>query len=313
MPAMHLFVTGATGVIGRRAIPMLLGAGHQVTAAGRSTDRLRQLERLGASPIVLDLFDGDAVRRAVAGHDAVINLATHIPSTTFRQFLRSSWKEMDRIRTEGSAILVDAAVAAGVGRFVQESFAPIYPECGDRWIHEDEPLQPVRYNRSVLDAEASVERFARSGGAGIALRFAAFYGSHDRFTDDVFKSARRGWLPLPGRPEAFFSMVNHEDAASAVVAALDVPSGSYNVVDDEPLTRRQFGDVLAELLNVRSPRLPPRWMVRFMGGLGEMFARSLRISNSKLKSATGWVPKYPTAKAGWLAALKSERDGESKG
>ena len=51
---------------------------------------------------------------------------------------------------------------------------------------------------------------------------------------------QRGWLPIFGRPEGFFSMVNHEDAAAAVVAALKAPSGNYNVVDDEPLTRRSW-------------------------------------------------------------------------
>ncbi len=289
-------------MIGRRAIPLLVRAGHEVTGAGRSLESLRELERVGASSIVLDLFDRVAVRQAVAGKDVVVNLATHVPSTTFRQFLYGSWKEMNRIRTQGSQLLVDAAMAAGVRGFVQESFAPVYPDSGDRWIHENVPLQPVRYNRSVLDAEASVDRFAKSGGAGVALRFAFFYGSHDGFTHDVLRYVRRGWLPLLGRPDGFFSMVNHEDAASAVVAALDAPSGAYNVVDDEPLTRRQFGDALARMQRVRPPRLPPRWIIRFTGSLGTMMARSLRISNDRLKSATSWVLKYPTVESGWSAA-----------
>jgi nucleoside-diphosphate-sugar epimerase len=309
---MRVFVTGATGVIGRRAIPLLLRAGHRVTAAVRSPDRVHVLERLGASALALDLFDADAVRLAMVGHDTVINLATHVPSGTLRQFVPGAWKEMDCIRKEGSALLADAAIAAGARRFVQESFAPIYPDCGDRWIREDTPPEPARYNRTVLFAEASAERFARSDRIGIALRFAFLYGSEDRFTNNVFRYVRHGWLPILGRPEGFYSMVNHEDAASAVVAALDAPSGIYNVVDDEPLTRHEFGDALAEMLNVRSPRLPPVWLVTFTGGLGETIARSLRISNSKLKKETDWTPQYPTARTGWLAALRARTHPEAE-
>jgi nucleoside-diphosphate-sugar epimerase len=300
---MRIFVTGATGVIGSRAIPMLVDAGHTVTAAGRSANSLRRLEGPAVSTVVLDLFDVDAVRRAVAGHDAVVNLATHVPTSTFRQFLRSSWREMDRIRTQGSSILVDAAKEAGVTRFIQESFAPIYQDCGSQWIHETVPREPVRYNRSVLDAETSVQRFAEGGGAGVALRFAFFYGPHDAFTSEVITYVRRGWLPVPGQPDAFFPLVHHASAAAAVVAALDAPSGAYNVVDNEPLTRRQLGDTLAARLGTRPPRLPPTWMTPIMGGLGKMLARSLRISNEKLRSSTAWSPLYPTTAAGWMSVV----------
>jgi nucleoside-diphosphate-sugar epimerase len=301
--AMRVFVTGATGVIGRRAVPLLVGAGHQVTAVGRSRERLALLADRGASVVALDLFDQDAVGRAVRGHDAIVNLATHIPKPVYRQFLRSSWKEMDRIRREASAILVDAALAAKVGRFVQESFAPIYPDRGEQWIAEDTPLEPVRYNRSVLDAEVSVDRFNRSGGAGVVLRFAFFYGPNDSFTKEVLKSVRRGWLPLLGPPEAFFSMVHHADAATAVVAALGAAPGRYNVVDSNPLTHRQLGDMVAQLLHVRPPRLPPTWIVPLTGGLGRMMARSIRMSNAKLSSATGWAPSYSTAADGWSTLI----------
>jgi 2-alkyl-3-oxoalkanoate reductase len=76
---MCIFVTGATGVIGRRVVPLLVAAGHQVTALGRTSEQYARLERQGAAPLLVDLFTADAVHRAVAGHQVVINLATHIP------------------------------------------------------------------------------------------------------------------------------------------------------------------------------------------------------------------------------------------
>ena len=298
-------VVGATGVVGRRAVPLMIRDGHRVTAVGRSPDRLRNLASQGAATIALDIFDREAVRRAIANHEAIANLATHIPRVGLGMFLTSAWKENDRIREHGSALLVDEAVAAGVKVFVQESFAPIYADAGDRWIAEDAPTRPVRYNQTTLLAEASAHRFAESGGRGVVLRFAFFYGPRDRFTEDVFRYARSGWLAVPGSPDAYISMAHHDDAASATVAALDLPSGIYNVADNDPMTRRELGAVLASLLRVPEPKTPPRWITRLAGGLGELMARSQRISNAKLRQSSAWSPRYASSREGWEAVYRS--------
>jgi len=277
--------------------------GHEVTAVGRSPERLKKLERDGATPLRLDLFDREAVKRAMVGFDAIVNLASHIPPPGLKAFFTSAWKETSRIREHGSALLVDEALSSGARLFVQESFAPIYPDSGDRWITEETPAQPAPYNEAALKAEASADRFTRGGGRGIVLRFAYFYGPDDGFTQETFKYVRRGWLPIFGRPDGFFSTVNHDDAASSVVAALDAPSGIYNVVDNEPLTHRQLGGVLSELLEVPPPKIPPGWVTKLAGSMGETMARSLRISNAKLRDSTAWIPRYPTAREGWRASI----------
>lgn len=303
---MRIFVTGATGVVGRRLVPLLTGAGHAVTAAGRDATRLAALARGGAATRVLDLFDRAAVRRAIEGHDAIVNLATHLPRGAVRTMLPWAWRENDRIRRDGSALLVDEALAAGVRRFVQESFAPIYEDGGARWLDEDAPVRPTRYNRSTLDAERSAARFTASGGTGIVLRFAGFYGPDSRMHHDMLPMVRRGMSPLPGRPDAWWSSISHDDAASAVVAALGVPAGIYNACDDEPLTRAAYGAVLAEALGVAPPRPMPRWMSRLMGSVGELLSRSQRMSNAKLR-ATGWAPRWRSAREGLLAAFAPGR------
>ena len=303
---MRIFLTGATGVIGRRALPLLIGAGHSVTAVVRRPQSHAELVRAGATPIEVDLFAADAVRKAVAGHDAVVNLATHMPAG-YRAFLPGAWAENDRIRRFASANLVDAAMATGATRFIQESFAPVYPDRGDQWIDERTPIAPVRYNRTVADAERSAERFSGSGGAGVVLRFAMFYGPDSWFTRDLIGYVRRGWAPIPGVADAYTSLVSHEDAAAAVVAALGVPPGTYNVVDDEPLRRRELFDSLAGVLGVAPPRLPPPWLKYLFGSLGEMLARSLRISNRKLRDACGWAPRYPSMREGWPAVVAALR------
>ena len=301
---MRIFVTGASGVIGSRVVPALLAAGHQVTAVARSAAKSEALERTGATVRSVDLFAPAELRAAVAGHDVVINLATHMPPMTFRMFIPGAWRENDRIRRTASANLVDAALAAGATRFVQESFAPIYPDNGDAWIDEGIPLRPVRYNRTVLDAEASARRFTDSGGgAGVVLRFAAFYGPDAGQLGVMAALIRRGWMPLLGPAHSYMSSVSHDDAAAAVVAALDVPAGVYNVSDDEPLRHRAFADALADALVVPRPRLPPAWAAYLAGGMGNLLARSQRVSNAKLRAATGWAPSYRSVREGFPAVV----------
>ncbi len=287
---MRILVTGATGVIGRRAVPQLVAAGHDVTAAGRNPERLTALAKAGAKTTPPDLFDREAVARAMCGQDVLINLATHIPSSSLKMLLPWSWKENDRIRREGSAILSDAARAAGMKRFIQESFAPIYADGGDRWLDETWPQLPTRYNRTVLDAEHSAARFAEGGGTSVVLRFAAFYGPDAWQMKDGIASVRRGMYPLPGDPDTYVSFVSHDDAASAVVKALELPNGVYNVSDDEPLTRRELARVLAKIVDMPEPQPMPQWVTKLLGPSGELLSRSVRMSNANLRR-NGWSPE----------------------
>ncbi len=300
---MKLFVTGGTGVIGRRLVPALLRAGHDVTGVAHSPSGRARLERQGVRAFDLDLFDAQAVGRAVVGHDAIVNLATHIPHSSSQIFLPRAWRENDRLRRYASATLVDAAIAANVPRFVQESFAPVYPDNGDRWIDETTPISPVRYNRTIADAEAAAGRVIASGRTGVVLRFGAFYGPDAFQTVEFMDWLRKGWAPMPGPPSAYISSVSHDDAAAAVASALTLPSGVYNVVDDEPVTHRAFADSLAEAMGVDHPRLPPAWITPIFGSLGKMFARSLRISNRKLRAASVWTPTYASVRQGWPAVV----------
>jgi len=309
MGALNVLVTGATGVVGRRLVPLLARTGHRVVAIARAPGKREELARMDATPVLADLFDRDSLRRAAAGCDVIVNLATHMPSSLSESRRRAVWKENDRVRTLGSANLVDAALLEGVQRFVQESFAPVYPDCGDRWIEEDMPIKPVAYNQSILDAERSVARFADSGRTGVILRFASFYGPDSRFLVEAIREVEQhGRAFLPGARDAYVSSVSHDDAATAAAAALEVPPGVYNVVDDEPVTRREYFDSLAKALGVPPLKLLPWWARYVLGSLGELLSRSQRISNRKLKAASAWSPKYPSVREGWPAVIAEMRE-----
>ena len=173
---MKIFITGATGVVGSRAVPLMLAAGHRVSAVARRADQGMALAKAGARPVVVDLFDRESVRHAVAGHDAIINLATHLPPSTARLLLPGAWRENDRLRREAAATLAGAALDVGAERFIQESFAPVYPDRGEGWIHEDTPLEPVRFNRTVADARRlrkGLRRPAAPGSSYVSRRSTA--------------------------------------------------------------------------------------------------------------------------------------------
>jgi len=300
---MRIFVTGATGVVGSHAVPLLLAKGYDVTAIGRSDAKRAQLEAAGATAVALDILDRDAARKALRGYDVLINLATHMPSSTVRMLLPWEWRENDRIRRTGSSSLVDAAVDTGVSRFIQESFAPIYEDGGEGWIDETGPVRPAPYNLTILDAERAAARFAAYGGAGLVLRFAAFYGP-DPILREIVNLVKKGFSPLLGSPNAYWSSVAHEDAAAATVAALEAPSGLYNVCDDEPLTRHEWANVVASAVGAPPPRQFPQVVAKLGGKTAELLSRSQRLSNGKLKSATGWKPHWPSAREGLAWAIK---------
>ena len=301
---MRIFLTGATGVIGARALPLLVGAGHSVTASGRTPEKRRALERAGVQSVEMDMFDHTSVRRAISGHDAVINLATHMPSSAKKMMLPWEWRENDRVRQLGSATIADAALVEKVPRLIQESFAPIYADHGDEWIDETWTVSPASYNRSTLDAERSATRFTVGGGAGVVLRFAALYGP-DHMLREMLDVMRKGWSPIPGNASAWFTSVSQDDAASAVVAALDVPAGIYNVAESEPLRRGEWVGSLADAARLERPRFLPSWLTRFGGSAMRLLSRSQRISSQKLRSASKWTPRYRNAAEAWPDVLRA--------
>jgi 2-alkyl-3-oxoalkanoate reductase len=140
-----------------------------------------------------------------------------------------------------------------------------------------------------------------------AQRYAALYGPGDEQILAIISGVRRGWALIPGSPDSYFSTVTQDDAAAAVVAALGVSAGVYNVVDDEPLRRRELYDSLARVLGVPSPRLLPAWPGKLAGSVGDMYTRSLRISNRKLRAANAWAPRYPSLREGWRCMVGSTR------
>jgi nucleoside-diphosphate-sugar epimerase len=301
---MKVFVTGATGAIGRFAVPELVRAGHDVTALARTDEKAVQLEQQGARAVRVSLFDETALKEVFAGHDAVCNLATAIPPIAKAASMKS-WAENDRIRQEGSAAVVNAALAAGVGRVVQESITFMYPDRGEGWIDESVPLDAPGIGQAVVVAEQNNARFTQEGGIGVVLRFGLFYGPGSENTDQFLMAARRHVGPVAGPGSAYQSSIHLEDAARAVVAALSLPAGTYNVADDEPLTKKAYAKAIAAAVRKRNWFRFPGRLISLGGKKSGFMTRSQRVSNAAIKAASDWRPKYPSAREGWEAIVRA--------
>jgi nucleoside-diphosphate-sugar epimerase len=297
---MKIFLAGGTGVVGTRALPALVAAGHDLTAVARTDAKADLVRSLGGEPVRVDLFDPGAVASAVVGHEVVVNLATSIPPLT-KAARGAAWATNERLRSEASNHLVDAALAAGSARYVQESIAFPYVDAADRWIDEDHPVDQVGPFTGARDAEAAAARFAKGGGVGVVLRFAQFYAPDSTHTQAFNATIRRRVNPFVGSPEGYTSFVHAEDAGSAVVAALRAPSGIYNVADDEPVTRVEAGRIVAEALGVKPPHAVPRVVQAASPSSAKLLMRSLRISNARFTDATGWRPAHPSIRGSWPA------------
>ncbi len=296
---MRVFVAGGTGTLGRPTIAALRAAGHDVHGVARNAERADELRRLDVKAVVGDLFDVAAMTTAVAGCDAVLHLATRIPPID-QMRRRAAWAENDRLRTVGARVLVDAALAARVPVYVQESITFIYASSDDV-IDENAPIDAPWPLASARDAERETERFTAAGGRGIVLRFGLFYAHYAPSTQATVALARRRLFPtIDG--ERWVSSIHVGDAARAVVAALGAPAGVYDVVDDEPVSAAVYGDSLADAFGFRRPWRLPRFVARLVLGAGAAaVTRSQRVSNAKLKAATGWAPRHRSVVEGWRA------------
>jgi nucleoside-diphosphate-sugar epimerase len=301
---MKVFVAGGTGAIGGHAIPALVRAGHQVTALARTPEKAALLSKRGATPVMGSIFDRATLKDAFMGHHAIVNLATAIPPTS--KFMQTkAWADNDRVRTEGSVAIVDAAVEAGVSRVVQESVSMIYRDRGDLWVDEDSPTDNFPMAHANHAAEASANRFSAEGGVGVVLRFGWFYGPGATHSEEFLALARGRICVMMGPPNSYVSSIHVADGGAAVAAALTVPAGIYNIVDDESLTKLAYADALAAAAGKRLYFRIPGRLALLLGDRSTSLTRSLRVSNARFRAASGWAPKYRSAREGWMATAKA--------
>lgn len=294
---MKVLLTGASGVMGRSAIQALHEAGHTVVGLARSSSAAEVVEIRGAEPALADLFDAEALARAMRGCDAVVNFATRVP-VGWAIVRPGAWRANDRIRSHGAAIVAAAAREAGVGRLVQQSLSFIYADHGDDWIDEHSAIELTRASEPVVVAEGEVDDFTRSGGVGVMLRFGQIAGS-DGNTSWLLRQARAGRPIGIGDPDSWTHVIHADDVGTAAVAALSVPAGAYNV-GAEPVKRRDMVNTFALVGGREAGRFHSCVTMRLGGQRLEMVSRSQRVSSQRFCDRSGWHPQYPKLTPDWF-------------
>jgi nucleoside-diphosphate-sugar epimerase len=298
----RIFVAGGTGVLGVPTVRALVREGHDVRVSVRSPEKANLVRGLGAEPVTADSYDVGSLRAAMRGCDAAIRLSTALSGsmTGFRS--KAAWNETNRLRTVSAQCIADAAIAEDVGTYIHESFYAIYRDAGDRVVDESSPTDDgnVTTMKAAIEGERIAGDFGRRGRRGIALRFGGFYSEDAPTTRSTIEMVEKRMLPQIGPGGFYFPSVYVDDAAEAVVRVLSAPSGIYNVCDDDPVRFREYLTILAASLRAKAPIHVPTFLGPMLIGYPwRWMSRSVRLSNEKLRTTTGWRPRVRSVREGW--------------
>ena len=306
---MRVAVIGATGVIGRSVVPTLVAAGHDVVGLARTPDKAQLLRSLGAGPHHTSLADHDGLVAMFDGADAVCNFATHVP-VGLSAVRPHAWRAHDRLRTEGVRRVVEAAREARVRRVVQESVSFLYADQGDAWVDEHSPVEITRATEPASVGECHVQEYTCGSRAGVVLRFGTIVGD-DPMTRFQLRAVQHGHAIGLGSPDGWAHLVHTDDLGPAVLAALHVPSGVYNV-GAEPVRRVQMVAGYSAAAGRDSIDFMGPFLRRMGGVRLEPLARSLRVSSDHFVAQSGWTPLRSHFDPSWFAeALPTDVLGEA--
>ena len=308
---MRVFVTGATGALGRYLVPGLIAAGHQVTASTRTPGKVARLREAGAEPVVLDGLDREAVIAAVraAGPEVIVHQMTALAGMGSQSFRRvdRAFAATNELRTRGTDNLLAAAARAGTRRVIAQGYAGAGPDrrSGGRLkTEEDSPdWRPIR---SAVQGPAAIRHVEETVPAavpeGIVLRYGTFYGPGA--SELLLDALRKRQLPVIGGGTGVWSFLEVTDAAAATIAAVDRGApGVYNVVDSDPAPVAESLTYLAKVLGAKPPLRIPAWLGRLLAGefVVAQMTTSRGYSNEKARKELGWEPRYASWREGFRA------------
>lgn len=290
---MRIFVAGATGVIGRRLLPLLEAAGHEVTGMARQG---------GAGVVAADALDREAVRRAVlaARPDVVVSQLSDLKGFDDPRRFTKQFAATNRLRSEGTDNLLAAAREAGARRFVAQGYTGWpYAREGGPVKTEDHPFDPSPPAAFLpaLVAIRHLEDAVTAFSGGVVLRYGAFFGP-DTFLDHggaQLEAIRARRFPVAGDGGGVWSFIHVDDATAATVAAIESDvTGIFNIVDDDPVPVAEWLPEVARRIGARPPRRVPAWLVRLAAGAhtASMLTDIRGASNAKARRELGWAPQH---------------------
>ncbi|MGG0239163.1 NAD-dependent epimerase/dehydratase family protein [Bacillus rhizoplanae] len=274
---MKIFLAGATGVIGRSLIPLLVQEGHEVFGMIRDESQASTITKMGAKPVVADALNRDAVFAALerSQPDVVIHQLTSLSG--------GSLSDNAKIRVKGTENLVDAAKAVGVRRIIAQSISWAY-EPGDTPAIEEEMLDIAAPfpRKTTIEGITALEEKVSQMPEFVILRYGTLYGPKTWYATDGMIADQVRSQEIAAT-DGIASFLHIDDAARAALLALDWPSGPVNIVDDHPASGNAWLPVYASAIGALQP-------LRQAGS-----NRSERgASNKKARKEYGWEPIHPS-------------------
>jgi nucleoside-diphosphate-sugar epimerase len=312
---MKVLVAGATGGLGRSLVPQLIAAGHEVTGMTRSESGAAGVRAFGADAVLADGLDAAAVRAAVESvrPEVVVHQMTALKGGIDFKHFDDSFAMTNRLRTEGTDNLLAASQAAGVRRFVVQSYAGWNLQHGGSATKtEADPLDPnpVPGQRQTMAGIKHLESAVLNadGIEGVALRYASFYGP----TGDIGKGGsmveliQKRRLPIIGDGAGVWSFIHYDDAAAVTVKAVESDvTGVFQVADDDPAQAAVWLPEFARILGAKAPRHIPAWVGRLaVGDVGVAAFTEIRgADNTSAKKTFRWQPGYASWREGFRDGL----------
>ncbi len=308
---MRVFVTGATGALGRHLVPGLVAAGHEVTATTRTPGKVAQLREAGAAPVVVDGLDREAVIAAVraAAPEVIVHEMTALAGMRSFRNPDKLFAATNELRTRGTDNLLAAAAEAGTRRVIAQSYAGAGPDKRRGPVKTEDDPPEWRPIRSAMQGPAAIAHVEKTVPAqapeGLVLRYGGFYGPGTG--DFLVEAVRKRQVPVIGGGTGVWSFIEITDAAAATIAVVGHGApGIYNVVDDDPAPVAEWLPYLAKVAGAKPPLRVPAWLGRLLAGefVVAQMTTSRGSSNQKARKELGWVPRYPSWREGFRAWVR---------
>lgn len=276
-----IFVTGATGLVGSHAVEEAIRRGHKVRALVRASSDTRWLDQWGVEKVQGDLEDAGALKEGTRGADWVFNCAAKVGDW-------GTLEEFRRLNVSAFKLLLDAAVANEVQRFVHVSSLGVYE--GRDHHGTDETTPPASnsldaYTRSKTEAEQLALEYFRDKGLPVSIVRPGFiYGERDRTVlPKLLYNIRNGRFRYFGSGDQALNCIYVKNLVRAIFLAAEVPEAVgevFNVTDGQRVSKREFVGTVARLAGLPEPtRRIPLGLARFLANLVERIAKARGAKN----------------------------------
>jgi 2-alkyl-3-oxoalkanoate reductase len=307
----RVFITGATGVLGKRVVKSLIERDIRVVALSRSAGNSSQLSQAGAEVVKGNLFNPEEMIEATKNCDAIFHLATHIPRKPIPNKMKD-WKENDKIRTVGTKALLQAAVANNIKIFIQESVTILYGDRNGETVTSETPIakEQIKWTKSAVEMENMIRDEKRTGH--IIIRFGSFYSEDSWNTTYLFDSIRKRRFPIIGKGDFYWNLISVDDAADAVVYSYQnfqrLKNKTINFTDFSPILYKDFANGMAALTGSKKPFSLPVFLAKLLMGkeVLNFITNSYRIQQDDI--IADWKPKYKNCLEGMESILHNKKE-----